>query len=662
MQHLNELSMKGFLFTTSICFLSLTSYSQTYAGIKEDTATVNMLLSKGKELAGTVPDQSIRYTQQAKALAERLQYPKGIGYALKNMGLIYFYQSKYFETIQYWSQAMEVFKSINDLVGVSNMLSNIGVIYHTQGDYEKALANHLASLKAAEESGDGMRIVTALQNIGTCYALKKETYDKALHYYLKALDLGKRVKEYTDLAATAANIGEVYYNKGDHTRALYFYELAISAYKNNEEEKYLPFVYNAIGKVYKDKGQFTEALRYHNRAYRAAQTVKDSRKKHMAQSLLGMANTYQAKGDLITALDYYKRSEALSREINSLDELKDIYYGFSTSYAGIKSYDQAFKYQSLYSNVKDTLYNIATDRKLANMEFDFNLQKKEGEISLLTKDKALKEVELKRQKQAKYGFMVGLALLGAIAVIIFRNYRAKVKINKVLDHQKDQIESLLLNILPAEVAKELQDTGAATPRHYNHVSVLFSDFKGFTSLADKMSPQELVEELNACFMAFDNIIERHKLEKIKTIGDAYMCAGGIPTIDKDHPFRMVKAGMEIQDYILKNNLRRKAKGLAPWDIRIGIHVGPVVAGVVGRKKYAYDIWGSTVNIASRMESNGAPGQINISSAMYDIIKDKYICSHRGKIHAKNVGDIDMYFLEHEIRIPVKEFQPDQILQ
>jgi class 3 adenylate cyclase len=258
--------------------------------------------------------------------------------------------------------------------------------------------------------------------------------------------------------------------------------------------------------------------------------------------------------------------------------------------------------------------------------------------------------------------MVGLALLGAIAVIIFRNYRAKVKINKVLDHQKDQIESLLLNILPAEVAKELQDTGAATPRHYNHVSVLFSDFKGFTSLADKMSPQELVEELNACFMAFDNIIERHKLEKIKTIGDAYMCAGGIPTIDKDHPFRMVKAGMEIQDYILKNNLRRKAKGLAPWDIRIGIHVGPVVAGVVGRKKYAYDIWGSTVNIASRMESNGAPGQINISSAMYDIIKDKYICSHRGKIHAKNVGDIDMYFLEHEIRIPVKEFQPDQILQ
>jgi class 3 adenylate cyclase len=154
-------------------------------------------------------------------------------------------------------------------------------------------------------------------------------------------------------------------------------------------------------------------------------------------------------------------------------------------------------------------------------------------------------------------------------------------------------------------------------------------------------------------MAFDNIIESHDLEKIKTIGDSYMCAGGIPTPDDDHPFRIVRAAMEIQKYISENNDRRIANGQVPWDIRIGVHVGPLVAGVVGKKKYAYDIWGSTVNIASRMESSGVPGRVNISAATYEIVKNKYACMYRGKINAKNVGDVDMYLIDHEIETQVK---------
>ena len=166
-----------------------------------------------------------------------------------------------------------------------------------------------------------------------------------------------------------------------------------------------------------------------------------------------------------------------------------------------------------------------------------------------------------------------------------------------------------------------------------------------------MSPKELVEELDACFIAFDGIIEKYQLEKIKTIGDSYMCAGGIPTPDATHVLKIVKAGLEIQHYISEYNQKRQEKGLEPWNIRIGIHVGPIVAGVVGKKKYAYDIWGSTVNIASRMESNGEPGKVNISSATYELIKDYYECSYRGKISAKNIGEIDMYFIDHEHTIP-----------
>jgi len=167
-------------------------------------------------------------------------------------------------------------------------------------------------------------------------------------------------------------------------------------------------------------------------------------------------------------------------------------------------------------------------------------------------------------------------------------------------------------------------------------------------LSKDLSPQEVVTELNECFMAFDDIIEKYNLEKIKTIGDSYMCAGGIPSEDGDHLWNIIKASLEMQKFISSRNEKKSKMDLPEWNIRIGINTGPIVAGVVGKKKYAYDIWGATVNIASRMESNGEPGRVNISAATYDLIKERYDCTYRGKIFAKNIGEIDMYFVENEI--------------
>ncbi len=254
----------------------------------------------------------------------------------------------------------------------------------------------------------------------------------------------------------------------------------------------------------------------------------------------------------------------------------------------------------------------------------------------------------------KTAAIVGLVLVMLIALLIYRNYRIKVKTHRIVDRQKAEIEGLLLNILPEEVATELQTTGKSEPRYFESVSVMFTDFKGFTAIADKMEPQDLVEELSTCFVAFDEIMEKYNLEKIKTIGDAYMCAGGIPTPDENHVENIIKAGIELRNYALRHNQKRRDAGLVPWEMRIGIHVGPVVAGVVGKRKYAYDIWGSTVNIASRMESNGQPGKINVSSSVFELVKDKFDCSYRGKVNAKNIGDIDMYFLEGRVGHPSEE--------
>ncbi|MBL7963442.1 MAG: hypothetical protein JNM31_06320 [Flavobacteriales bacterium] len=210
--------------------------------------------------------------------------------------------------------------------------------------------------------------------------------------------------------------------------------------------------------------------------------------------------------------------------------------------------------------------------------------------------------------------------------------------------QKVQIENLLLNILPKRISEELRNNGRATARHHDGVTVMFTDMKGFTQVAERMTPEELVNELDDCFIRFDDIIGRYGIEKIKTIGDSYMCACGVPSPEPHHAHKMLLAAMEVREEMRRWQREKEASGQQPWVLRIGLHSGPVVAGVVGKRKFAYDIWGDTVNTASRMESSGSPGEINISGATHEMVKDRFECEHRGKVDAKNKGQIDMYFV------------------
>lgn len=251
------------------------------------------------------------------------------------------------------------------------------------------------------------------------------------------------------------------------------------------------------------------------------------------------------------------------------------------------------------------------------------------------------------------GVISFLALVGLVFYITHRSLLRKKRIleQKVqertveLQEEKDKTESLLLNILPKETAEELKKNNKVIPRNYDNATVIFTDFKGFTHIAEKLTPEELVNEIDFLFKEFDAIIGKYRIEKIKTIGDAYMCAGGLPTKYKHNSTEVVKAALDIRDYMEKYREEKEQKGEPFFEIRIGIHTGKVVAGVVGTRKYAYDIWGDAVNLASRMESSGEPGKVNISGDTHKLIKDKFICTHRGKIEAKNKGQVDMYFVE-----------------
>ena len=608
-----------------------------------DTVKVDALLQKFKETVGESQEQSFSYALEAKVLSEKLNYRKGLAAALKSMGIAKYYAGKKFEALDFWQQSLKVFESINDKTGVANILSNMGAIYFDQSEDDKALDFYLRSLKIAEQLGDKLRIATALNNVGGVYANKKATYNKALPYFLNALSLAEETGDKEAIRTTTSNLGEVYASLGKDTLALRYYNKSLKIGGDSESS---PYTYNLVGKLFAKKGDYERALYYHNRAYQVAKKFEGQL--DLVQSLLGLGTTYEQQLNYTAAISSFSEAENIAIQINANKELEPIYNGMATSYAAINDFSNAYVYKTKHTAIKDKLYDEARDNKIAFMQYDFDLQKKESRITLLTKENSLRALQLNRQRILRSALIIVLVLILIIAYIMFRDYRAKARINKLLDQQKNEIEHLLLNILPAPVAKELQEKGEATPRYYESVSVMFTDFKGFTSIADNLSPEQVIDELSTCFMAFDNIIEKYNLEKIKTIGDSSMCAGGVPVLDENHVYKMIKASLEIQNYMIIYNMHREQKGLAVWDLRVGVHVGPVVAGVVGKKKYAYDIWGSTVNIASRMESNGSPGRVNISYHTYELIKDRFVCSPRGKIYAKNVGEIDMFFVDHEI--------------
>lgn len=262
---------------------------------------------------------------------------------------------------------------------------------------------------------------------------------------------------------------------------------------------------------------------------------------------------------------------------------------------------------------------------------------------------------LELQKSRNTLYIVLLVLAGLLAVAIFFRYAETKKMNakleaknQIIEAERNKSEALLLNILPKMVANELKLNGVAMAKRYEQVTVLFSDFVNFTSISDRMTPEALVEMLDDYFKTFDAIITRHGLEKIKTIGDAYMCVGGMPEEIPNHAELVVNAALEIQQTLAKKQYEYEVKGRQFFMARVGIHTGPVVSGVVGSKKFAFDIWGDTVNVAARMEQTSESGKVNISAATYHQVKDRFAFISRGALPVKNKGEIGMYFVETKL--------------
>jgi len=403
---------------------------------KDDTTKVNTLISICKNEYRSAPDSAILHGNEALKLSKKLVFGKGTANAYKYIGMGYYFLGNYFETINFWQQSLNSFEAIHDKIGVSNMLSNLGALYANQGDDVKALDFHLKSLKAAEESKNTLRIATSMINIGLIYLNNPKTHDLSLKYNLSALPLSEKLGDNDAIGTASVNIGEIYFHKEAYDTALFYYEKSLNAFRKSNSGN-IPYTLTDIGKVYMKRGNFKKAVEVQQEGYQIAK--QSDAKLDMTDALLGLAETYLAAGDIKSAIGTYDKARETGEAIGAKKELRQAYEGLSGSYAKISDFGNAFKYQTLLTNIKDTLYIAANNNKIQFLQLNYELDKKETLISL-------QDVKIKKQKFTQITFIIGFLIAILISIQTYRNYRRKVRTNELLAKQKNEIELINKNL------------------------------------------------------------------------------------------------------------------------------------------------------------------------------------------------------------------------
>ncbi|MBA3648475.1 MAG: tetratricopeptide repeat protein [Chitinophagales bacterium] len=564
-------------------------------------------------------------------------------WAYSSIANIYDEQGNYTEALKNNFAALKIREETKNKVGATASYNNIGNIYATQGNYPEALKNFFAALKIKEETGDKKSIANSYNNIGSTY-YNHGDYPQALKYHLAALKMRQEVGDKRGIASSYNNIGIIHDDQANYPEALKYQFDALKIQEEIGDQQGITFSFDNIGLVYMHENNYDKALNYFLDYLKSSEKIEDN--SGIADAYIEIGNIYTKQEKNSDASLYLNKGLLLSKKIGSPDYIKNGYGGLARLDSAQGNFKQALEHYKLYINYRDSLFNEENTKKLVQSQMQYDFDKKESLAKAEQEKKdAIALKELQRQKLVRNGFVSGFAVVLLFAGVFFKQRNRIGKEKKRSDIERKRSEELLLNILPCEVAEELKQTGQCQAKTYSMVTVMFADFKDFTSVSERVSAELLVDEINFCFSAFDNILQKHKVEKIKTVGDSYMCASGLPVLNYTHAFDVVTAAIEIRNFILNRQKEKEAKGEIPFQIRIGIHTGPVVAGIVGVKKFAYDIWGDTVNMASRMESSGEAGKVNISGMTYELVKDKFSCRHRGKIQAKNKGEIDMYFVE-----------------
>lgn len=504
----------------------------------------------------------------------------------------------------------------------AELLRQSGISNMDMGDYRQSSERLMQAIRLFESAGDARGVANTRVNLGALnYYLNQ--FDNTIRYWKQAVFYFEKNGPAGRLGTVYSNLGSVFSEMNRLDSAEIYHRRALRIHEQANNHRGMAQAWNNLGVTFEYAKRFEEALG----CFRQARIFSDSTGDRVGaiRALLNGA----------AILEYQRHfAEALAANRQALEELshtgeKALYRLAYLNLAGLYSktgrYKDAFESLEKYHVYKDSLVNEENTRYLQDMQLQYESEKKEREIALLSHESEKQALRLERQRLLLAGLLVIAVLLGALMWLIARHQRRS--------------DALLHNILPVAVAAELRNTGRVQPKRHEAVTVLFADLAGFTEMGHHLPPETLVGLIDRYYHAFDEIIARHGIEKIKTIGDSYMCASGLPEDNPGHARIMYRAACEMMEWVRKN----AGAGDHPHlELRIGMHSGPVVAGVAGKIKYAYDIWGDTVNMAARMEQFGVPGCINLSETTRELLGDAVQAEPREPVEVKGIGWVRMY--------------------
>ena len=582
------------------------------------------------------PDSAYHFAQLEYDFASERGLRRYMAQALNVQAVSFHIRGDLEQALDHYQRSQALFEEAGGWSGAASVLSNIGIINYDRGDLPRALDAYIKSLDLSLKAGK-TDVGSNFQNIALIYH-DLEEYDKALEYNDQSIRAHLEHGDEANAAEVLGNRGLIHKQMGATEDAIRDFQEGLSIMERLENKSGIAAALHNLGSVYYDRGEWEQALDHYGRSLALKKEIGE--RSGIVSSTANIGLLYRKQGRYGEAIAWCTKALRLAEEIGKLEHELSCNECLYAAYKDVGNFTEALRYHERTEMLRDSLFNAENTKQITRLGMQYEFDKKEAAARAEQEKKdALAAEELRRQKVVRNGFMGGFVLVALFAGV-FLTQRNRI------GKEKKRSEELLLNILPEEVAEELKDKGEAEAKLIDEVTVLFTDFKGFTAMSETLRPKELVRDLHECFSAFDHICQEHGLEKIKTIGDAYMAAGGLPTPNTTHAMDVIQAALEMRDFIVEGKARKLAAGLPYFEVRIGVHTGPVVAGIVGVKKFQYDIWGDTVNTASRMESSGDVGQVNISEATYALVKDQagLAFTPRGKVQAKGKGELEMYFV------------------
>lgn len=584
-----------------------------------------------------LPVDAADYAKKALNIALEMNDDFKRARAYTTLGAVFYDGNDYRNSLKYYLKAINVYKELNDTASLSSVLNNIGLIYDNHGDFGKALDYYLKSYNLSTALKDTGGTATSLNNIATIY-LNIRHLDRAEFYLRQTASLNTQINDTLSMGICYNNMGEIYRIREKYSEAEKYYKDALAKFKQMDYERGIITSINNLGEIYMRTNRLEPGFLYTQDALERAE--KEGILSSQIQSFLNLGIYYRQKKQDKKALEYIYQALKLSEKLNFMDRIIECYQNLYLIYKEQGNYKKSIEYLEIYTNTKDSV-NALNYEKISDLQTHFETQKKEDEILILKKDKKIKDINMKRQDTIRNFLLLGFFLILILFLVILRYYYKKRQTAKTIEIEKQKADNLLLNILPEKIANELKLKGTSKPERFEDVTIVMADIVGFTKIAKIKEPEELVDMLNKIFTAFDEIVDKQECLRIKTIGDAYMAVCGMPYKDKHHTEHIVEAALEMMSYI---NFFNSAHG-ENLEMRIGIHTGPVVGSIIGIKKYLYDVFGDTVNIASRMEEYSVPGQINISETTKEKLPEKYIIEKRPEKEVKGIGTTQMYFVK-----------------